>query len=103
MPDDAAGNYYLVLEGADRDGGRVHALPLVAAGYRGPEDPFGDGFSDYSFARFRSRRREGVDTSQVPPGESQASISFSHSGVVYTLAAGKTVEIRIVDGAVATT
>lgn len=104
MPDDDAGNYYLVLQSRDRDGGgRVHALPLVAAGYRGPEDPFGDGFSDYSFARFRSRRREGADTSQVPPGEYKASISFSHSGVVHTVAAGKTVEIRIVDGAVATT
>ncbi|MCG2622287.1 hypothetical protein LVY72_10195 [Arthrobacter sp. I2-34] len=102
MPDDAAGNYYLVLQGGDREGQRVHALPLVAATYRGPEDPFGDGFSDYSFARFRSRRREGADTSQVPPGEYLAYISFSHSGVVYTVAAGKKVEIRIVDGAVST-
>ncbi|NKX49817.1 hypothetical protein HER39_04360, partial [Arthrobacter deserti] len=87
MPDAAAGNYYLVLHSGDR----VHALPLVAAAVKGPADPFGEAFSDYSYARFRTRQRAGADVSQLPPGVYQASVSFSAAGVVHTVSAGKTV------------
>ncbi|NKX56475.1 hypothetical protein [Arthrobacter mobilis] len=84
-----AARYYLVLHGT----AGVHSFELAPAARRGEPDPFGDGLSDYSWAGFGTRRDAGVDLSALAPGTYDAAVSLSCAGGLYTLPAGRSVQI----------
>ncbi|NKX56474.1 accessory Sec system protein Asp2 [Arthrobacter mobilis] len=93
LPDRKTGSYYLVLRGA----GKTHARALVCGGLDGPDIDFGDGLGNYAAARFSTPRKSGVDVSGLRPGRYDVAVTLSCAGAVYTLPAGKTVQITVDD------
>ncbi|MFD1211655.1 hypothetical protein ACFQ36_06320, partial [Arthrobacter sp. GCM10027362] len=96
IPDRQAARYYLVLHGA----AGVHSFDLVPGARHGEPDVFGDGLSDYSWARFGTRKGAGVDVSALAPGTYDAAVSLSCAGGLYTVPAGRAVQITAAGGGV---